>query len=99
MEQAASIFGRVKERGSKEGCSMDSQTEQEVVKDILKECLIRDILKAINNANSGTQAAGSSDGGLLATPGGYYAGDLNELQGECIRGLMEKGFGFQDEFM
>jgi len=61
--------------------------------------LIRDILKAINNANSGTHAAGSVDGGLLATPGGYYAGDLNELKGDCIRGLMERGYGYQDEFM
>jgi Rps23 Pro-64 3,4-dihydroxylase Tpa1-like proline 4-hydroxylase len=99
MEQAASIFGRVKEKGKAEGQHMDTVTEQEVIKDILRECLIRDILKAINNANSGSHAAGSSDGGLLATPGGYYAGDLNELTGDCIRGLMEKGYGYQDEFM
>mmetsp|Transcript_126972 Transcript_126972/g.201383 ORF Transcript_126972/g.201383 Transcript_126972/m.201383 type:complete len:427 (+) Transcript_126972:42-1322(+) len=99
MERASEIYNNVKTKGERDGLKIDSETEREIVKDVLKECLIRDILKAVNQANSGSHAAGSVDGGLLATPGGYYAGDLNELQGDCIRGLMEKGYGYQDDFM
>jgi len=100
MEQAATILGRVKAKGKADNCmAMDTETEKSVTNDILREVLVRHLLKVINEANSGTYAAGSSDGGLLATPGGYYAGDLNELQGQCIAGLMERGYGYQDDFM
>lgn len=78
---------------------MDSETKKQVVKDIFREALIRHLLKVINNANSGSYASGSHDGGLLATPGGYHAGDLNELQGQCIADLMKDGLGVQDDFM
>jgi len=99
MEQVATLFGRVKERGKNDGLVMDAETESKVRKDVLKECLIRHILGCINADNSGTQASGSSDAGLLATPQGYFGGDLNSFSGDAIRGLMQHGFGIQDDWM
>merc|ERR550525_1234140 len=61
--------------------------------------MIRHILKCIKMDNSGVHASGSHDAGLLATPQGYFGGDLNSFQGDTIRGLMEKGYGFEDGFM
>lgn len=100
MEQATTIFTKVKDKGKAEGnMVMDSETEIKVLRDIVKECLIRHVLKCINADNSGGHAAGSHDAGLLATPQGYFGGDLNIFHGDTIRGLMERGYGYQDDFM
>mmetsp|Transcript_29055 Transcript_29055/g.76827 ORF Transcript_29055/g.76827 Transcript_29055/m.76827 type:complete len:420 (-) Transcript_29055:50-1309(-) len=99
MEQAAAIYGRVKDKGKQDRMVMDSETETKVLRDVLKECIIRHILKLINNENSGVIAAGSHDAGLLATPQGYFGGDLNTFSADCVRDLMEKGYGYQDNFV
>jgi len=99
MEQTSEIFGRVKEKGGKDGMVMDSETECKVIRDIVKESLIRHILKVINSDNSGVQASGSHDAGLLATPQGYFGGDLDSFSPDTIRGLMETGYGFQDDWV
>ena len=70
MEWAAEIFGNVKKKGAACGQSMDQETELQVMRDVLKECLIRHVLKQINLENSGSFAANSHDAGLLATPQG-----------------------------
>lgn len=98
-EQTATMFEKVVARGRQEGQSMNAETELQVQRDIMKECLVRHILKSINTANSESYAAGSSDAGLLATPQGYFGGDLNSLSGDCIRDLMEKGYGVVDNFL
>merc|ERR1719188_263248 len=77
---------------------MDSETEIKVLRDVIKECLIRHILKKVNEDNSGSFASGSHDAGLLATPQGY-PGELENLSGATIRGLMEDGYGYQDDFV
>mmetsp|Transcript_133195 Transcript_133195/g.371287 ORF Transcript_133195/g.371287 Transcript_133195/m.371287 type:complete len:415 (-) Transcript_133195:57-1301(-) len=99
MEQATEIFGSVKEKGKRDGMSMDSETECKVLRDVIKECLIRHVLKVINSDNSGVHASGSHDAGLLATPQGYFGGDLDSFTPDTIRGLMERGYGFQDGWM
>jgi len=99
MEQVSEIFSRVKDKGKKDGMVMTKEDEIKVLRDILKECLVRHCLKCINQENSENYAAGSHDGGLLATPQGYTAGDLNSLHTDTISGLMEKGYGYQDEFL
>lgn len=98
-EETASMFTRVKARGEAEGCRMDSETEAQVRGDILKEVLVRHLARRINEANSYSHMCGSTDGGLLATPAGYQGGDLNSISNECIRGLMERGYGYQDSFL
>lgn len=99
MNQATKIFTNVKEKGAREGmATMDSETEVKVLRDVIKECLIRHILKKVNEENSGSFASGSHDAGLLATPQGY-PGELNSFGGECLRGLMEDGYGYQDDFV
>ncbi|CAJ1370793.1 unnamed protein product [Effrenium voratum] len=99
MEWAAEIFGNVKRKGAAAGQTMDAETEVQVMRDVVKECLIRHVLKLINATNSGAHAAGSHDAGLLATPQGYTAGDLENLGVDCIKGLMEKGYGIQEDFL
>jgi len=103
MEQAATMLGRVKAKGKEHGDIMDTEAELQCSQEILRETLIRHILKVINSLNSTSHAAGSHDGGLLATPQGYMnnsaGGELNSLTGDCIRGLMEHGYGLQDNFM
>mmetsp|Transcript_24622 Transcript_24622/g.70040 ORF Transcript_24622/g.70040 Transcript_24622/m.70040 type:complete len:420 (-) Transcript_24622:40-1299(-) len=99
MEQATQIFSRIQDRGKTDGMKMDSETEVQVVRDVIKECLIRHVLKCINNENSGNVASGSHDAGLLATPQGYFGGDLENFDQNCIRGLMEDGYGYQDDFI
>jgi len=99
MEQAGEIFSRVQQRGKDDGMSMDAETEVKVLRDVVKECLIRHVLKLINMDNSGTSAAGSHDAGLLATPQGYFGGDLDSFGRDVIRDLMEKGYGYQDDFV
>eukprot|EP00927_Polykrikos_kofoidii_P050916 TRINITY_DN44754_c0_g1_i1.p1 TRINITY_DN44754_c0_g1~~TRINITY_DN44754_c0_g1_i1.p1 ORF type:complete len:437 (+),score=98.78 TRINITY_DN44754_c0_g1_i1:163-1311(+) len=99
MEQTAEIFQRVVDKGKRDGMSMDKEAEIEVLRSIIKESLVRHCLKCINSDNSGSYASGSHDAGLLATPQGYYAGDLESLNGETIRNLMERGYSYQDEFM
>mmetsp|Transcript_42560 Transcript_42560/g.96103 ORF Transcript_42560/g.96103 Transcript_42560/m.96103 type:complete len:420 (+) Transcript_42560:98-1357(+) len=99
MEQTVQIFGRVQSKGQTDGLTMDSETEVKVTRDIIKECLIRHILKLVNTDNSGGHASGSHDAGLLATPQGYFGGDLNSFNGDMIRSLMEQGYGFQDDFV
>jgi len=99
MEQTAVMYARVKARGMADGMTLDAEIEDRLRKDILKEVLTRHILKCINNANSSSYEAGSVDAGLLATPQGYFGGDLNELSADCVRGLMERGFGVQDDFV
>merc|ERR1719282_1298163 len=79
MDQATQIFTRVQDRGKSDGMSMDSETEIKVLRDVIKECLIRHVLKCINNENSGSVASGSHDAGLLATPQGYFGGDLDSF--------------------
>merc|ERR1719188_1105541 len=78
---------------------MDSETELKVLRDCVKECLIRHLLKVINQGNSGTAASGSHDAGLLATPQGYFGGDLESFDRDTIRGLMEDGYSYQDDFV
>mmetsp|Transcript_48268 Transcript_48268/g.109975 ORF Transcript_48268/g.109975 Transcript_48268/m.109975 type:complete len:419 (+) Transcript_48268:137-1393(+) len=99
MEDAGSIFAKVQARGKNDGMMMDSETEVQVLRDVIKECMIRYILKVINTGNSGSIAAGSHDAGLLATPQGYFGGDLDSFEADTIRGLMEKGYSWQDNFM
>eukprot|EP00929_Paragymnodinium_shiwhaense_P030551 TRINITY_DN17292_c0_g1_i1.p1 TRINITY_DN17292_c0_g1~~TRINITY_DN17292_c0_g1_i1.p1 ORF type:complete len:415 (-),score=87.46 TRINITY_DN17292_c0_g1_i1:118-1362(-) len=99
MEQTADIYKRVEEKGRRDGLVMDKESEIKVLRDIIKEALIRHVLKCVNTENSTNHASGSHDGGLLATPQGYTAGDLNELHADTIRDLMEKGSACQDEFM
>jgi len=99
MEQVQSMFARIKAKGEADKMKMDGETEAQVRKDILKEVLIRQILKNINAANSKAHAAGSVEGGLLATPAGYTDGALDSLTGDCIRSLMERGYGVLDGFM
>jgi len=99
MEQVVEIFNRVKDKGRRDGMVMDSETECKVARDIVKECLIRYILKLINSDNSGVHASGSHDAGLLATPQGYTAGDLESFNPETIRNVMEKGYGIQDQWV
>jgi len=99
MDQATQIFTRVHDKGKAEGMSMDSETEVKVLRDVIKECLIRHVLKVINSENSGSVANGSHDAGLLATPQGYFGGDLDSFSPDCIRGLMEDGYGYQDDFV
>lgn len=98
MQQACSIFSNVQEKGRKEGMSMDSETEVKVLRDVIKECLIRYVLRKVNEDNSGSFASGSHDAGLLATPQGY-PGELENITGDTIRGLMEKGYAFQDDWI
>lgn len=99
MEQSAGIFHRVLERGKADRVALDSEQKLEIQRNIIKEALVRHMLKVINAANSGTHASGSVDAGLLATPQGYNIGDLNSLEGDTIAGLMQRGYGVQDEFM
>eukprot|EP00928_Gymnodinium_smaydae_P052447 TRINITY_DN3633_c0_g3_i1.p1 TRINITY_DN3633_c0_g3~~TRINITY_DN3633_c0_g3_i1.p1 ORF type:complete len:450 (-),score=103.89 TRINITY_DN3633_c0_g3_i1:158-1402(-) len=99
MEQASDIFGRVKAKGEKDGMKMDSESEIKVLRDVIKECLIRHALKLINSETSESYAAGSHDAGLLATPQGYFAGDLNLFSADTIKNLMEVGYGYQDVFV
>mmetsp|Transcript_64529 Transcript_64529/g.135430 ORF Transcript_64529/g.135430 Transcript_64529/m.135430 type:complete len:420 (-) Transcript_64529:23-1282(-) len=99
MEQATQIFTRVQEKGKKDNMSMDSETEIQVLRDVIKECMIRHLLKCVNGENAGTTANSSHDAGLLATPQGYTAGELNSFSSECIRGLMEDGYGYEDDFV
>ncbi|CAE8652528.1 unnamed protein product [Polarella glacialis] len=99
MEWSAEIFGNVKRKGEASGQVMDSATEVTVLRDVIKECMIRHTLKLINATNSGSHANGSHDAGLLATPQGYTAGDLNSFTGEMIQGLMEEGYGIQEDFV
>lgn len=99
MEQVSDIFTRIKTKGVRDGLTMDSATEIQVLRDTIKEALIRHILAAINSQNSGGYAAGSHDAGLLATPQGYFAGDLESISPDTIRNLMELGYGYQDDFM
>jgi len=44
-------------------------------------------------------AANSHDAGLLATPQGYTIGDLESLDVDCVKGLMEQGYGIQENFL
>eukprot|EP00913_Durusdinium_trenchii_P035845 g33542.t1 len=83
------IFGNVKRKGAKAGQSMDEETEIQVMRDVVKECLIRYVVKLINVENSESFAANSHDAGLLATPQG-----VNDQQG-----LMERGYGIQENFL
>jgi len=99
MEKTAEIFGRVKEKGRNDGLLMDAETECKVIRDIVKESLIREVLRVINSDNSGEHASGSHDAGLLATPQGYFGGDLDSFSADTIRGLMERGYGFEDDFV
>lgn len=99
MEQTSEIFGRVKAKGMKDGLVMTGEDECKVIRDIIKEALIRHILKVINSDNSGVHASGSHDAGLLATPQGYFGGDLDSFSPDTIREMMERGFGVQDGFM
>lgn len=99
MEWASEIFGNVKRKGEAAGQILDAESEIEIVRDVVKECLIRHILKVINTENSEAHASGSHDAGLLATPQGYTAGDLDSLSVDCVNGLMTKGYGIQDNFV
>lgn len=99
MEKAADVFGKVKEKGLRDGMKLDSDTEVQVLRDVVKEALILHIIKCINLDNSGVHASGSHDAGLLATPQGYTAGALENLEGDLLKGLMTEGYGFQDGFM
>jgi len=99
MGQATEIFGRVQAKGAADGLKMDKEESVSVLRDVIKECMIRHILKCMNAENSEAHASGSHDAGLLATPAGYTAGDLNSLDSDCIRGLMERGWGFVDGFV
>lgn len=97
--QATELFVRVQQRGKTDGMSMDAETEVSVLRSVIKECLIRHVLKLINTDNSGSSASGSHDAGLLATPQGYFGGDLNSFGSDAIRGLMEHGYGYTDDFV
>mmetsp|Transcript_34028 Transcript_34028/g.98070 ORF Transcript_34028/g.98070 Transcript_34028/m.98070 type:complete len:420 (-) Transcript_34028:64-1323(-) len=99
MEQATELFVRVQQRGKTDGMSMDAETEVSVLRSVIKECLIRHVLKLINSENSGSAASGSHDAGLLATPQGYFGGDLNSFGSDAIRGFMEDGYGVTDDFV
>lgn len=99
MEWAQEIFGNVKRKGAKAGQSMDEETEIQVMRDVVKECLICYVVKLINVENSESFAANSHDAGLLATPQGYTIGDLESLDVDCIKGLMERGYGIQENFL
>lgn len=99
MEQATEIFGRVQAKGVADGLTMDKEDSVQVLRDIIKECMIRHILKCMNAENSDAHASGSHDAGLLATPAGYTAGDLNSLDSDCVRNLMERGWGVMDGFV
>mmetsp|Transcript_9853 Transcript_9853/g.25918 ORF Transcript_9853/g.25918 Transcript_9853/m.25918 type:complete len:416 (+) Transcript_9853:184-1431(+) len=99
MEQAAEIFRRVQEKGKKDNMVMNAEDEIKVSRDIIKECLIRHALKCINSDNSGNYASGSHDAGLLATPQGYFGGDLESLDADTVRGVMERGYAYQDDFL
>mmetsp|Transcript_46305 Transcript_46305/g.124417 ORF Transcript_46305/g.124417 Transcript_46305/m.124417 type:complete len:420 (-) Transcript_46305:42-1301(-) len=96
MEQTSEIFARVKAKGIKDGLVMTSEDEIKVARDIIKENLIRHLLKVINSDNSGVHASGSHDAGLLATPQGYFGGDLDSFTPDAIRNMMERGYGQQD---
>lgn len=99
IEQANKIFNNVVEKGKREGCHpMDTETEIQVTRDVIKECLIRQVLKKVNEDNSGNFASGSHDAGLLATPQGY-PGELDSFSADSLRGLMENGYGWQDGFV
>ena len=99
MEWAQEIFGNVKRKGAQSGQSMDAETEIQVMRDVVKECLIRYVVKQINTENSEAFAANSHDAGLLATPQGYTIGDLESLDVDCVKGLMEQGYGIQENFL
>lgn len=99
MDQVTTIFTRVRDKGKAQNVMMDSETEVKVLRDIIKESLIRHVLKCINADNSGVHASGSHDAGLLATPQGYFGGDLDSFSGDTILSLMERGYGFQDDFL
>ncbi|CAL1155357.1 unnamed protein product [Cladocopium goreaui] len=99
MEWAQEIFGNVKRKGAQSGQTMDTETEIQVMRDVVKECLIRYVVKQINTENSEAFAANSHDAGLLATPQGYTIGDLESLDVDCVKGLMEQGYGIQENFL
>uniref|UniRef100_A0A7S2PP97 Fe2OG dioxygenase domain-containing protein n=1 Tax=Zooxanthella nutricula TaxID=1333877 RepID=A0A7S2PP97_9DINO len=99
MEQASKIFERVQAKGKTDGMAMDSATEVSVLRDVIKECMIRHILKLVNEDNSGAARSGSHDAGLLATPQGFFGGDLENFGRETIRGLMEDGYAYEDDFL
>jgi len=99
MEQSTQIFRRAESKGKADGMKMDSETEISVLRDVIKECLIRHILHLVNSENSGSTANDSHNAGLLATPQGYFGGDLNSFSSEAIRGLMEDGYGVEDDFV
>lgn len=99
MENASEIFNRVKSRGKADNMSMDTDSEIQVCRDVIKECMIRHILKVINVDNSGDHASGSHDAGLLATPQGYFGGDLDSFSSDTIRNLMERGYAYEDEWV
>lgn len=99
MEWAQEIFGNVKRKWAQSGQRMDTETEIQVMKDVVKECLIRYVVKQINTENSEAFAANSHDAGLLATPQGHTIGDLESLDVDCVKGLMEQGYGIQENFL
>jgi len=99
MDWATEIFTSMRKKGEAAGQTMDDKTEIQVFRDVIKECLIRHVLKLINTLNSESHASGSHDAGLLATPQGYTAGDLESFNSDVISGLMNNGFGIQDNFV
>lgn len=99
MEETATIFGHVRTKAKAEGMVMDKEDQVKVQRDVLKEVMIRRILLLINTENAGSYASGSVDAGLLATPQGYFGGDLDSLSADCLQSLMVRGYGVQDNFM
>lgn len=100
MEAAAGMFKRITEKGRKDAMLwMDAEAARTVREDILKELLVRTLVRKICDENRERHGNLAKEGGLLATPQGYTAGELNTLSAETVSNLMVRGWAVQDGFL
>ncbi|CAG9317267.1 unnamed protein product [Blepharisma stoltei] len=101
-KQAADIFKNIKEKGLKDGLTMDEDTEKQVLKQLMEEAMSRRIQTEVNSTYRREEETFSKQPMLFAHPSGFQETvnkELDILTQETMESLMTRDYAIQDNFL
>lgn len=96
------IYANVTTKGLKDGLVLDTDTEKQLMKEVIQEALQRTLVEEVNKRYRREDGTESKQPLLLAHPSGYAESTnpaLDMLESACIAGLMERDWACQDSFL
>lgn len=99
LEQTATVFERIKEKGREDGLVLEGETEKKVLTQVLEEAITRRLVMEVNAVNRKEEESFSKQPLLLAYPSGYKEetnAELEFLSQDTVKELMENDLAVQD---